>query len=151
MKIANFGLSYNTQSKDYCQFSSAKRSPPRPLRWLAPESLQHGRFSTYSDVWSFGVLLWEIFSFGAQPYGEDSNAQVVKNIVNMSLLPSPAKCPDEVYTIILACWQRMPNKRPLFSTLGKELRVVHGEEGQEKLGVRSSKRFNRVPSNPKLV
>ena len=124
MKIANFGLSYDPQSKDYCHVSSTKSSTPVPLRWLAPESLRHGKFSVPSDLWSFGVLLWELFSFGAQPYSDLSNAQVVKKILNFQLLPKPEKCPDSVYTTMLKCWHKSPAKRPWFSELSRELNEV---------------------------
>lgn len=99
VKIASFGLSYDPHSSDYCFINSTKRAIPVPLRWLAPEALQHGRFSVYSDVWAFGVLLWEVFAFGAQPYTDLSNAEVVQNIVRHKVLPRPDKCPDNLYKV----------------------------------------------------
>ena len=127
VKIANFGLSYDPQCPDYCRISSTKTSnTPVPLRWLAPESLRHGKFSVFSDVWSFGVLLWEVFSFGAHPYAELPNARVVEKILNLQVLSKPDKCPDDVHRVMLKCWNKIGSKRPLFGAIGKELSVSVG-------------------------
>ena len=144
MKIVNFGRSYDLHSKDYCSPSSTK-STPLPLRWLAPEALQHKRFSVYSDIWAFGVLVWEVFSFGVQPYADLSNAQVVKHILNRQLLPKPAKCPENMYRILLKCWSKTPAKRPWFSVLRKGL-----SKALENLDPEEIKKYGGAPSTPEL-
>ena len=145
MKIAYFGLSYLPHSKDYCIVSSCSKIMPVPLRWLAPESLEHGKFSIYSDAWSFGVLLWEIFSFGEHPYSDCSNAQVVKNVVHRKLLEVPERVPQAVHDLIQKCWHKTPVKRPLFSAIGKELENALG--GLDGLDL---KKFGKFPSSTDL-
>ena len=144
MKIANFGLSYDLHSKDYCSPSSAKGTP-LPLRWLAPETLQHKKFSIYSDIWAFGVLAWEVFSFGVQPYADLSNAQVAEHILNRQLLPRPDKCPENVYRILLKCWNKSPGKRPWFSVLGRDLGKALGNLDSEAI-----KKYRGAHSTPEL-
>ena len=123
VKIANFGLSYDKHSQEYCCLSSRK-STPLPLRWLAPETVQHNKMSVYTDIWSFGVLLWEVFSSGQRPYGDLTNAQVVQNILGFKPLPRPSNCPKGVYNLMLQCWNKVPLKRPWFSKLMEELKQV---------------------------
>lgn len=145
MKIANFGLSYDKHSQDYCSLSSRK-STPLPLRWLAPETIQHNRVSVYTDIWSFGVLLWEIFSSGQRPYGDLTNAQVVQNILGFKLLPRPTNCPKGVYGLMVQCWNTNPLKRPWFSTLMEELKQVTSNLDPEELGMLESS-----PKTPDLL
>jgi len=141
----NFGLSYDLHSKDYCSPSSTK-STPLPLRWLAPEALQHKRFSVYSDVWAFGVLVWEVFSFGVQPYADLSNAQVVEHILNRQLLPKPAKLSREhVSASCSSGWSKTPAKRPWFSVLRKGL-----SKALENLDPEEIKKYGGAPSTPEL-
>ena len=100
---------------------SSTKSAPLPLRWLAPEVVRHSKFSVYSDIWSYGVVLWEVFTFGAQPYDKLSNAQVAQSILNGQFLPQPDRCPESVYALMLKCWLKQPSKRPWFSVISKEL------------------------------
>ena len=141
VKIANFGLSYLPHSKDYCIISSCSKISPVPLRWLAPESLEHGKFSPHSDSWSFGILLWEIFTFGEHPYSDCSNAQVVKNIVRRSLLEVPENVPRVVHDLIHKCWNKTPVKRPLFTAISRALENALGG-----LNAIDLKRFGKFPS-----
>jgi serine/threonine protein kinase len=123
IKIANFGLSYDRCSEDYCCIRSHKATPV-PLRWLAPETIHHNKVSVYSDIWSYGVLLWEVFSFGARPYSDLSNAAVAEAVLSGQVLPRPERCPHGVYDIMLRCWNQAPSKRPWFHTLRPELAAV---------------------------
>ena len=125
MKIANFGLSYDRCSEDYCCIRSNK-STPVPLRWLAPEAIRHNKVSVYSDIWSYGILLWEVFSFGARPYSDLSNAAVVERVLSGQTLPRPDRCPQGVYAVMLRCWNATPSKRPWFHTLRPELAELGG-------------------------
>lgn len=120
VKISSFGLSYDPQSKDYCVLDSTKNTPV-PLRWLAPEALRHKSFSIYSNVWSYGVFIWEVFSFGAQPYSELSNAQVVTSILNYKLLTKPENCPESIYKVMLKCWHKSPAKRLDFTNVSRAM------------------------------
>ena len=79
---------------------------------MPPESLLYGRFTVKSDVWSHGVLVWEVFTFATQPYFGASNQEVIDNIRRLVLLERPSLCSQDVYDIMLECWQKMPIKRP---------------------------------------
>lgn len=146
MKIANFGLSYDQLSKDYCCLSSSSaKSTPLPLRWLAPETIRHNKFSVYSDIWSYGVVMWEVFTFGARPFEKQSNAQVVQHVLNEKYLAKPDKCPDIVYELMIKCWSKQPSKRPWFSVLSNEISNFPGSMSFEE-----KKAFGGPPSTPDL-
>lgn len=93
-----------------------------PVRWIAPEALQYGKYSQQSDVWSYGVCLWEIFSLGAQPYAGCTNPEVIEMIQDRRLLASPDDCPQRAYSLMLECWHEDPFQRPLFSQIVDQLR-----------------------------
>ncbi len=120
VKIAEFGLSYDTNCEDYCRIGS-RDNKPLPLRWLAPETLRQNRFSTYSDIWSFGVLLWEVFSLGDRPYGHMTNAETAQHISQHKTLDKPVYCPENVYDIMQTCWAIAPTERTPFNTLSSLL------------------------------
>ena len=109
-KIADFGLSRDVYGSDY--YKVGGKSACLPVRWMPPESLLYGRFTVKSDVWSYGVLMWEVFTFATQPYFGASNQEVIDNIRGLVLLECPSLCTQDVYEIMLECWQKMPIKRP---------------------------------------
>ena len=109
-KIADFGLSRDVYGSDY--YKVGGKSACLPVRWMPPESLLYGRFTVKSDVWSYGVLMWEIFTFATQPYFGATNQEVIDNIRGLVLLECPSLCNQEMYEIMLECWQKMPIKRP---------------------------------------
>ncbi|KAK3533040.1 hypothetical protein QTP70_006571 [Hemibagrus guttatus] len=82
-----------------------------PIRWMPPESIMYRKFSTESDVWSFGVIMWEIFTYGKQPWFQLSNNEVIECITQGRVLDRPRLCPKEVYDLMLGCWQREPQQR----------------------------------------
>jgi serine/threonine protein kinase len=83
-----------------------------PLRWLPPECILYRRFTAESDIWSFGVLLWEIFSYGQIPWHAYANAEVLDVIESGRLLAQPERCPTEIYTnLITRCWATRPSDR----------------------------------------
>ena len=86
-------------------------------RWMPPESILYGKFTTESDVWAFGVVLWEIYSFGLQPYYGYSNSEVIEMIRSRQLLPCPEDCPSRMYAFMVECWHELPNKRPSFTEI----------------------------------
>lgn len=95
-----------------------------PIRWTAPEALRHGVFSAKSDVWSFGVVCYEIVTFGNEPYDGAKNAEVVEMVCQQGVrLPCPEKpcaplgCPKAVHDMMLGCWQTDPDDRPDFEEL----------------------------------
>ena len=93
---------------------------------MPPESILYGKFTTESDVWAFGVVLWEIYSYGLQPYYGYSNSEVIEMIRSRQLLPCPEDCPSRMYAFMVECWHELPNKRPSFTEIHARLRQWEG-------------------------
>ncbi|XP_048066141.1 protein-tyrosine kinase 6 isoform X1 [Megalobrama amblycephala] len=115
-KVADFGLARIIKEPIY---SSVDQKIP--YKWCAPEAISHGRFSNKSDVWSFGVLLYEMFTYGGIPYPAFSNQEVYNLISSGYRMPVPNKCPSHIYNIMLMCWRDSADERPDFSELTKFL------------------------------
>ncbi|KAL8564013.1 hypothetical protein ACOMHN_024693 [Nucella lapillus] len=96
-----------------------------PVRWMSPESVKFGRFTSESDVWAYGVVLWEIFSSGRQPYYGHSNEEVVRFLDAGILLQRPEDCPSTIYHIMLGCWKADPRERHSFDKICKHLQDYH--------------------------
>ncbi|XP_013778262.1 tyrosine-protein kinase CSK-like [Limulus polyphemus] len=92
-----------------------------PIKWTAPEALKHSKFSNKSDMWSFGILLWEIYSFGRVPYPRIPLADVVKHVEKGYRMEAPEGCPPEVYEIMRQAWDLDQDKRPTFAEVLKHL------------------------------
>nr|XP_027799173.1 ephrin type-A receptor 1 isoform X3 [Marmota flaviventris] len=92
-----------------------------PIRWTAPEAIAHRIFTTASDVWSFGIVMWEVLSFGDKPYGEMSNQEVMKSIEDGYRLPPPVDCPAPLYELMKNCWAYDRARRPHFLQLRAHL------------------------------
>lgn len=86
-----------------------------PIRWMPPESLKEGKFTTQSDVWSFGILLWEIFTLGQRPYQDRDNIVIANYVCNGGRLEKPDTAPDELYDLMMRCWSNQPSDRPSFA------------------------------------
>ena len=84
------------------------------FRWMAPESLRSWQFSDKSTVWSFAVLLWEMFSYGMQPYCGYSNHEVLDMVSRRQLLSCPDQCPAKIYSLMRECWAENPQNRSSF-------------------------------------
>eukprot|EP00045_Choanoeca_perplexa_P018104 m.277930 g.277930 ORF g.277930 m.277930 type:complete len:2740 (-) comp17715_c0_seq2:2905-11124(-) len=120
-KICDFGMSRAvTNNDDYYTASQAKV----PLRWTAPEAVVRRKFSEQSDIWSFGVLMWEVFACGERPYGPKSNFQVQMEVLNGYRLAQPELCDDSFYIIMRSCWEQDPHLRPSFDSLYQMLKAV---------------------------
>ncbi|XP_039368936.1 tyrosine-protein kinase Fer-like isoform X1 [Mauremys reevesii] len=122
LKISDFGMSRQEADGVYASWGGMKHIP---IKWTAPEALRYGRHSTESDVWSYGVLLWEIFSLGAAPYPGMSNQQVVNQVERGFRMRAPPRCPVEVYDVMLRCWEASPSLRPKFSAIHQEMTQLH--------------------------
>jgi len=93
-----------------------------PLRWMAPESIMQNVFNMSTNIWSFGILLWEVMSQGSFPYTELSDAEVVATVCqHQQRLLQPVDCPDTVYQIMLRCWSHDPKKRSRMAVVHKLL------------------------------
>uniref|UniRef100_A0A669CV03 Tyrosine-protein kinase receptor n=1 Tax=Oreochromis niloticus TaxID=8128 RepID=A0A669CV03_ORENI len=108
VKIGDFGMSRDIYSTDYYRVGGHTMLP---IRWMPPESIMYRKFTTESDVWSFGVILWEIFTYGKQPWFQLANNEVIECITQGRVLERPRLCPKEIYDIMLGCWQREPQQR----------------------------------------
>uniref|UniRef100_A0A673XVY4 Tyrosine-protein kinase n=1 Tax=Salmo trutta TaxID=8032 RepID=A0A673XVY4_SALTR len=120
LKISDFGMS--RQEDDGIYSSSGLKQIP--IKWTAPEALNYGRYSSESDVWSYGILLWETFSLGVCPYPGMTNQQAREQVEKGYRMSCPQKCPDEVYKVMQKCWEYKPENRPKFADLQKELASV---------------------------
>ncbi|XP_072046280.1 plexin-A2-like [Amphiura filiformis] len=114
-KIADFGLSRDMTESDYYVSKDVKAK--LPVKWMAPESLDRRVYNEKTDVWSFGVLLWEIFSHGARPYANIANREMYYYIEQGNRLQRPRACSQDMYDMMLTCWGTDPKKRPTFSDL----------------------------------
>ncbi|XP_018108712.1 NT-3 growth factor receptor isoform X1 [Xenopus laevis] len=121
VKIGDFGMSRDVYSTDYYRVGGHTMLP---IRWMPPESIMYRKFTTESDVWSFGVILWEIFTYGKQPWFQLSNAEVIECITQGRVLERPRVAPKEVYDIMLGCWQREPQLRLNIKEIYKILQAL---------------------------
>ncbi|KAK7084183.1 Tyrosine-protein kinase Btk29A, partial [Halocaridina rubra] len=113
IKVGDFGLARHVVDDEYTGSGGAKF----PIKWAAPEVLNFMRFSSKSDVWAYGVLMWEVFTCGKMPYGRVKNAQVVEMVQLGQTLEKPRYCPDNVYNVMQRCWDHTPEMRPAFSDI----------------------------------
>uniref|UniRef100_A0AAG5CTH9 Tyrosine-protein kinase n=1 Tax=Anopheles atroparvus TaxID=41427 RepID=A0AAG5CTH9_ANOAO len=98
-----------------------------PIKWTAPEALKEGKFSNKTDMWSFGILLWEIYSFGRVPYPRIPLADVVKHVGSGYKMEAPEGCPPEIYEMMRQAWDLVPDKRPTFAELKRRLYICKRE------------------------
>ncbi|XP_032745703.1 muscle, skeletal receptor tyrosine-protein kinase isoform X5 [Rattus rattus] len=127
VKIADFGLSRNIYSADYYK---ADGNDAIPIRWMPPESIFYNRYTTESDVWAYGVVLWEIFSYGLQPYYGMAHEEVIYYVRDGNILACPENCPLELYNLMRLCWSKLPADRPSFCSIHRILqRMCERAEG----------------------
>ncbi|NXY01293.1 ROS1 kinase, partial [Pteruthius melanotis] len=121
VKIGDFGLARDVYKNDYYR----KRGEGLlPVRWMAPESLIDGVFTSRSDVWAFGVLVWETLTLGQQPYPGFSNTEVLHHVRSGGRLESPNNCPDDLCDLMTRCWSHDPHNRPTFSYIHDKLQEI---------------------------
>ncbi|XP_033237102.1 ephrin type-B receptor 1-B isoform X3 [Drosophila pseudoobscura] len=113
-KIADFGLSREIEN---ASDAYTTRGGKIPVRWTAPEAIAFRKFTSASDVWSYGVVLWEVMSYGERPYWNWSNQDVIKSIEKGYRLPAPMDCPEALYQLMLDCWQKQRTHRPTFASI----------------------------------
>ncbi|XP_004464102.2 tyrosine-protein kinase HCK isoform X1 [Dasypus novemcinctus] len=109
-KIADFGLARIIEDNEY----TAREGAKFPIKWTAPEAINFGSFTIKSDVWSFGILLMEIVTYGRIPYPGMSNPEVIRALERGYRMPRPEHCPEELYNIMTRCWKNRPEERPTF-------------------------------------
>ncbi|XP_078463884.1 ephrin type-B receptor 1-B-like isoform X1 [Lampetra fluviatilis] len=138
-KVSDFGLSrfleddtsdptYTSAMSDgFVRLRCCTQGGKIPIRWTAPEAIQYRKFTTASDVWSYGIVMWEVMSYGERPYWDMSNQDVINAIEQDYRLPAPMDCPAALHQLMLDCWQKERNERPKFgqivNTLDKLIRT----------------------------
>ncbi|KAL0963184.1 hypothetical protein UPYG_G00350810 [Umbra pygmaea] len=119
-KISDFGLSKAlTEEENYYK---AKGHGKWPVKWYAPECMNYFKFSCKSDVWSFGVLMWEAYSLGMKPYKGMKGNEVIQMIESGERMSSPSNCPPEMYDLMKKCWTYKAEERPGFMVVESRLR-----------------------------
>ena len=103
-----------------------------PVRWMAPEALKDGLTSVASDVWSFGVVLWEMVTLAEMPYGMYSNNEVWEFVTKGKVMDKPDNCADDLYALMRECWRMKPSHRPSFLDLCEQLSSVASDRFKEK-------------------
>nr|XP_051684950.1 focal adhesion kinase 1 isoform X13 [Oryctolagus cuniculus] len=124
VKLGDFGLSRYMEDSTYYKASKGKL----PIKWMAPESINFRRFTSASDVWMFGVCVWEILMHGVKPFQGVKNNDVIGRIENGERLPMPPNCPPTLYSLMTKCWAYDPSRRPRFTELKAQLSTVLEEE-----------------------
>uniref|UniRef100_A0A8C7C9C6 receptor protein-tyrosine kinase n=1 Tax=Oncorhynchus kisutch TaxID=8019 RepID=A0A8C7C9C6_ONCKI len=114
-KVSDFGLSRVLE--DDAEAAYTTRGGKIPIRWTAPEAIAFRKFTSASDVWSYGISMWEVMSYGERPYWEMSNQDVIKAVEESYRLPGPMDCPVVLYHLMMACWQKDRNSRPKFEEI----------------------------------
>eukprot|EP00795_Rhopilema_esculentum_P006941 gene6941-12560_t len=123
VKISDFGLAKLVGQENQWVMTAPEALP---IRWVAPESLLEGKFTSASDVWSFGVVLWEMFTFGEFPWSEFSSKEVIEKIKNGERLQEPDYCPSNIYTLVMKrCWAENPEERMKFEQARSCLVNIH--------------------------
>uniref|UniRef100_A0A4W6C3I9 Tyrosine-protein kinase n=1 Tax=Lates calcarifer TaxID=8187 RepID=A0A4W6C3I9_LATCA len=124
VKISDFGMS---RQQDDGVYSAEGGLRQIPVKWTAPEALNYGRYTTESDVWSFGVLLWETFSMGMTPYTSMTNQQTRDEVERGYRMLAPHGCPVEISRIMNNCWQYDARNRPSFKKIRAELSAIYNK------------------------
>nr|AAH77278.1 Syk-prov protein [Xenopus laevis] len=122
-KISDFGLSKALGTDE--NYYQAKTTGKWPMKWYAPESLNYHKFSSKSDVWSFGILMWEGYSYGLKPYPGMKGNEVTVFIESGKRLESPRRCPPEMYNLMKLCWTYSTDERPSFAVVELKLRSYY--------------------------
>ncbi|XP_066197520.1 protein-tyrosine kinase 2-beta isoform X3 [Saccopteryx leptura] len=124
VKLGDFGLSRYIEDEEYYKASVTRL----PIKWMSPESINFRRFTTASDVWMFAVCMWEILSFGKQPFFWLENKDVIGVLEKGDRLPKPNLCPPVLYTLMTRCWDYDPSERPRFTELVCSLSDIYQME-----------------------
>ncbi|KAM4675470.1 ephrin type-B receptor 4 [Discoglossus pictus] len=120
-KVSDFGLSRFLQEGSTDPTYTSCLGGKIPIRWTAPEAIAFRKFTSASDVWGYGIVMWEVMSFGERPYWDMSNQDVINAIEQDYRLPAPPDCPSALHQLMLDCWQRDRASRPRFTEIVSSL------------------------------
>jgi fyn-related kinase len=143
VKVADFGLARVV--KDMNNFYAAREGTKFPIKWTAPEAAIYNKFSVKSDVWSFGIVLTEIVTYGRTPYPSMSNQEVLQQVSHGYRMPKPLNCPDRLHQIMMSCWKQEAENRPTFETLKYKLEAFFEEDDHRQY--RDTHNSNQSSSN----
>ncbi|XP_074770970.1 tyrosine-protein kinase BTK isoform X2 [Athene noctua] len=124
VKVSDFGLSRYVLDDEYTSSMGSKF----PVRWSPPEVLLYSKFSSKSDVWAFGVLMWEVYSLGKMPYERFNNSETTEHVIQGLRLYRPQQASERVYAIMYSCWHEKAEERPTFTALLGSIRDMTDEE-----------------------
>ncbi|KAM8804304.1 ephrin type-A receptor 5 isoform 5-T5 [Rhynchonycteris naso] len=141
-KVSDFGLSRVLEDDPEAAYTT--RGGKIPIRWTAPEAIAFRKFTSASDVWSYGIVMWEVVSYGERPYWEMTNQDVIKAVEEGYRLPSPMDCPAALYQLMLDCWQKDRNSRPKFEEIVNMLDKLIRNPSSLKTLVNASSRVSHL-------
>uniref|UniRef100_A0A0N5A0D3 receptor protein-tyrosine kinase n=1 Tax=Parastrongyloides trichosuri TaxID=131310 RepID=A0A0N5A0D3_PARTI len=122
-KIADFGLSRNGLNNENIELEYTNAMAKKiPIRWTSPEALEKGLYTAASDVWSFGILMWEVYTLGERPYYDWSHRKIYEEVLQGYRLPKPGDAPDTIYQVMVQCWNHDRNERPTFASITSIIR-----------------------------
>ncbi|XP_028969347.2 ephrin type-A receptor 3 isoform X1 [Esox lucius] len=137
-KVSDFGLSRVLEDDPEAAYTT--RGGKIPIRWTAPEAIAYRKFTSASDAWSYGIVLWEVMSYGERPYWEMSNQDVIKAVDEGYRLPPPMDSPAALYQLMLDCWQKERNNRPKFEQIVSILDKLIRNPGSLKITANTTSR-----------
>ncbi|OPJ86271.1 ephrin type-A receptor 2 [Patagioenas fasciata monilis] len=144
-KVSDFGLSRVLEDDPDATYTTS--GGKIPIRWTAPEAISYRKFTSASDVWSYGIVMWEVMSYGERPYWELSNHEVMKAINEGFRLPAPLDCPSAIYQLMLQCWQQDRARRPKFADIVSILdKLIRAPESLKALADFDPRVSIRLPS-----
>uniref|UniRef100_A0A3B4DN50 receptor protein-tyrosine kinase n=1 Tax=Pygocentrus nattereri TaxID=42514 RepID=A0A3B4DN50_PYGNA len=140
-KVSDFGLSRVLEDDPDAAYTTT--GGKIPIRWTAPEAIAYRKFSSSSDVWSYGVVMWEVMSYGERPYWNLTNRDVIKSVEEGYRLPAPMGCPGALHTLMLDCWQKDRNERPKFCQIVTVLdKLIRNPENLKSMDTLCSVRYD---------
>ncbi|NXA59397.1 EPHA2 protein, partial [Mohoua ochrocephala] len=144
-KVSDFGLSRVLEDDPEATYTTS--GGKIPIRWTAPEAISYRKFTSASDVWSYGIVMWEVMSYGERPYWELSNHEVMKAINDGFRLPAPLDCPSAIYQLMMQCWQQERCRRPKFTDIVSILdKLIRAPESLKALADFDPRVSIRLPS-----
>uniref|UniRef100_A0A8C1JJM1 receptor protein-tyrosine kinase n=1 Tax=Cyprinus carpio TaxID=7962 RepID=A0A8C1JJM1_CYPCA len=142
-KVSDFGMSRVLEEDPDAAYTT--RGGKIPIRWTAPEAITYRKFTSASDVWSYGIVMWEVMSYGERPYWDMSNQDVIKAIEEGYRLPPPMDCPVSLHQLMLDCWQKERAERPKFSQIVNMLdKLIRNPNSLKRTG-------GEIPSSPEFT
>ncbi|XP_060071650.1 tyrosine-protein kinase receptor-like [Ylistrum balloti] len=127
-KIGDFGMARDILRTNYYRKNGAAMIP---VKWMPPEAFMDGVFTSKTDVWAFGVVLWEVFTMGFVPYPGKTNAEVMKYVLGNGRLNQPPLCSGELYELMMKCWKTKPKERPSFVSIAESMSKIKQENNKE--------------------